>query len=409
MTVVVKTYRFDLPPPSFNESNYAKGHWPIIHTTAADLIDYPDLHEMLGLEMIISDRIYDGDEIHFNAKYYNHETGFLIFESDQFVPDPGDSGHSYWNSYRIASWIGSCHWEVSGPMVIDIVFTLTSNKWPTVTTPFQMTVTDSTPAETHTLIVHTIPTYCRVQVGDYWDANSGSDGTVGIPNVPEGFHSITVSKGGLDPQTVNINITEDREITINISAAPDFWTDPIGWIQFFVIVTMENLLGWTGGSFINLLHQVKSFFENSWIQISDFFSDVSQGVKDALGSTLTNIQDWLDNTFNNIGEWWDSTASGIGEWWNSTTEAVGDWWTSVSGEIGDWWTGSIGDLNEVIGGAVEGFVIWGEDLLTDIWDGIQQWVIDLITGLIESFTAGFDQGIEDQKTEREDEDRIGGR
>ncbi|GAH10542.1 unnamed protein product, partial [marine sediment metagenome] len=71
MTVVIKSYRFDLPPPAFTESNYSKGHWDIIHTDEADLIDYPDLHELLGIEFIISDRIYDGDNINFLAIYIN--------------------------------------------------------------------------------------------------------------------------------------------------------------------------------------------------------------------------------------------------------------------------------------------------------------------------------------------------
>lgn len=400
MTVVIKSYRFDLPPPAFSETNYNKGHWPIIHTLEADLIDYPDLHEMLGVEMIISDRIYDGDDITFLAVYTNTDTNQHIFTSSQSVPDPGDSGYNYWNSYRIASWIGSCHWEISGPMNINISVLIRKGGYPIGSASFNMVVTDSTPAETYSLIVHTIPNYCRVQVGDFWDTNSGSDGTVGIPNVPEGYHNVTVSKSGLDPKTVNVNIREDTEITVNISEAPDFWRDPVGWIQYFVIITMENLLGWMGGSFINLLHQVKSFFDNSWVQIAAFFADVSQGVKDALGDTLTGIQSWLDESVNNIGEWWDNKTAEIGEWWNSTTQDMGEWWEGVSGEIGDWWTGSIEDLNEVIGNATEGFIEWVGDGFSDIVEGTQNWIVDLVTGLIESFNAGFDQGIEDQKNER---------
>jgi len=265
------------------------------------------------------------------------------------------------------------------------------------------------PPELYTLIVNTIPTNCRVQVNDYWDTNSGDDGTVGIPGLIEGSYNVTISRDEFETRTAVINIPETLEITANITTPPEFWLNPLEYIQYFVITTMDTLLEWEGGTFIEFLNTVKDFFDNSWSGISAFFSDVSQGVKDALGSTLTNIQDWLDNTFNNVGEWWDSTVSGIGEWWNSTTGEVGDWWTSLTGDIGDWWTGFWDDPVGVIQGAVEGVVNFGADQLLIIWEGIQGWVIDLITGLIESFTAGFDQGIEDQKNEREGEDWIGGK
>jgi len=256
------------------------------------------------------------------------------------------------------------------------------------------------PPETYTLTVKTIPTYCHVEVDDRWVTNSGDDAIAVFPNLAEGNHTIVVSKSGLDPRTVTIDLIEEREITVNISDAPDFWKDPIAWIQYFVITTFDTMLQWQGGTFVSLLHNIKEFFDNSWSSISTFFADVPGNVQAAMSGTITGIQSWLDGTFNNIGEWWDSTASGIGEWWNSTTQEMGEWWTSVSGDIGNWWTGSWEDISAAISTATEGFLSWGEDLLTDIWEGIQDWVVDLITGLIESFNSGFDQGIEDQKTER---------
>lgn len=65
MTVDIRSYRFDLPPPAFAESNYTKGHWPIIYTLKADLKDYPDQHEVIGVEAKIEERIYDGDNYNF--------------------------------------------------------------------------------------------------------------------------------------------------------------------------------------------------------------------------------------------------------------------------------------------------------------------------------------------------------
>jgi len=292
----------------------------------------------------------------------------------------------------------------------------TSKKYQTVT----VAEPEPPPPETFTLTFNTTPGNCLVAVAGHGSYTSSTSGVATFYNLYTGIYSYTVTKEGYTTATGAITLTEDDLVIVLITEipdeppppppeAPDFWDSPEDWIKYFVITTLENMLGWTGSSFIGLLHQVKSFFDNSWTQIAAFFSDVSQGVKDALGSTLTGIQDWLDSSFNNIGEWWDSTTSDIGEWWNSTTEDVGNWWTSVSGDIGDWWTGSIEDFNAAISNATEGFLIWGEGLLTDIWEGIQGWVIDLITGLIESFNAGFDQGIEDQKNEREGEDWIGGK
>jgi len=137
-----KSYRFSVPSPEFADTNDAKFTWPIIFTDTADLVDYPDRYEMLGLETFVDTRIYDGDNICCNAKYTNHDTGEVIFTSNYIIPDP-PSGYEYWNWYRIRSWIGHCSWEISGPMTVDIDYTLTSNKWPTVSRTVQMTVIDS--------------------------------------------------------------------------------------------------------------------------------------------------------------------------------------------------------------------------------------------------------------------------
>lgn len=69
-----------------------------------------------------------------------------IFRSIQTVPDPGDSGYTYWNRYRIVSWIG--HWisEISGPMNIRINVLVRKSMTPLTggVEQFTMEVTDTT-------------------------------------------------------------------------------------------------------------------------------------------------------------------------------------------------------------------------------------------------------------------------
>ena len=77
---------------------------------------------------------------------------------------------------------------------------------------------------TYTLIVNTIPINCHVEVDNRWVTNSGDDGKSVFPGLTAGSHSVEVSKSGLTTRTVDVDLTEDTEITINISDAPDFWT-----------------------------------------------------------------------------------------------------------------------------------------------------------------------------------------
>jgi hypothetical protein len=199
-------------------------------------------------------------------------------------------------------------------------------------------------------------------------------------------------------------IESDAAICQPVGECPDFWVDPVGAVVCWILAAFEAAIGLVAGGFYVLLLNVSSFLTNFAAIISDFFSDLVGNIQAAMAPIILGITSWLDTAFNNIGEWWDSIVLGIGEWWNSTTEEVGNWWTSLTGDLGEWWTSFWEDPIGVIQSYVGSVIDFTEAVLLEIWEGIQGWVVDLITDLIASFNAGFDQGIEDQKNLRNEEE-----
>jgi len=141
MAYTVTPYVFTPPGPSFDLTLHEKAIWSKIWVSTTNLDDYPDRHEVLGLEFYIDHRMYEGHGTHWNAKYYNIATNKLLFESDFDIPEPSTKGYTYWTWYRIFSWIGHCSWEINEPMNIRVDVIITSNIMDTAYYEFTFTVT----------------------------------------------------------------------------------------------------------------------------------------------------------------------------------------------------------------------------------------------------------------------------
>ena len=373
MTVVIKAYRFDLPPPAFTESNYNKGHWPILHETNVDLKDYPLLHECLGCEMIISDRIYDGDNISFVAIYTNEDTGEHIFTSTQSVPDPGDSGYNYWNSYRIASWIGHCHWEVSGPMHIRINVLVRKGVMPIGAKSFLMTVTE-------TVVEPPPPGDCP----DFWEDPLGWT----VCTITNGFSTFADWFGGV------------------------FW----GFIK--AITDWMNTFGANLAVFIrDPVTKIKDWMDGTWITIQDLGNQISTGISDwwqqgliDVGIMITNavsgVQNWIDESHANINAWWESVKTDWGTFWKDRIKGVEDWVNEFSTNVTNWYNSNIQPTIDAINTASDNarnWILGFPTLLSDWWEDriidIGIWIADAQSGL-SGFLDGFTGTIGDWWTDR---------
>ncbi len=116
MATKVFTYKFAVPGPAFSESNDSKFNWGNEPATAVDLKDYPEGHEVLGVEIFVDDRMFEGLNAAF--KFFNDDTGELLFEGSHTRPSPQSQNWEWWNWQRIRAWIGHVGHEIKGPMLI---------------------------------------------------------------------------------------------------------------------------------------------------------------------------------------------------------------------------------------------------------------------------------------------------
>ena len=353
MTVVIKSYRFDLPPPAFTESNYAKGHWDIIHTTDVDLKDYPDLHECLGCEMIISDRIYDGDHITFKAQYFNNDTGEHIFTSDQTVPDPGDSGYTYWNSYRIASWIGNCHWEVSGPMNIKITVTVKKGIHTIGANQFIMNVIETV-----------IPPPPQGECPDFWED-------------PIGWTLCTITNG------FSVFIEWFSTSFLGFIQSISDWMNTFGAnLAIFIRDPVTKIQTWMSGVFVSigeLTNQIATGISDWW----------KQGIID-VGVMITNATNsfniWIDDNFSGINAWWENIKTVWGTFWTDAITGLQLWAAEFTINVNNWYTANIQPIIDTINIATINAGAWIAGFPTFIAQWWNDRMIDIGVWLVEATT-----------------------
>lgn len=350
MTCVIKSYRFDLPSPAFTESNYDKGHWPIIHTLEADLAEYPNLHEVLGIEMIISDRIYDGENITFEAKYFNKDTGEHIFTSNQFVPDPSTEGYTYWNSYRICSWIGHCHWEIDGPMNIRIIVTVKKGVVP-------IGLEDITMVVTETIVQPPPPGPCP----DFWED-------------PIGWTLCTITNG------------------FSIFAE---WFGSSFWGFIISVTDWLNTFGSSLGAFIrDPATKIQDWMQGTWTTITEVTNSISTGIANWWTQEIINVgimisnategfSDWIDDRFTGINDWWADAQTVWGTFWDERIKGVEDWINEFSTNVSNWYNSNIQPTIDAISSGIDDAADWIKDfptLLSTWWNDriieVGVWIAD---------------------------------
>ena len=320
MAYTVTAFTFNPPGPGFSLTNHEKAIWPKTYGNTAKIEDYPDKHEMLGLEFYIDHKLYEGHGTHWNAKYYNNVTDQLIFESDFDIPNPSTGGWTYWNWYRIFSWIGHCSWEISGPMNIRVEVTITSNVWAKSTYKFLFTVTTDSPD----------PDACVWN----WDNIPGS-------------------------------------VMCYVFSAID---SLFGWTKG----SFEKLIGDVWDLVTNFFGDIYDFFTNiigdAWDDITKFFGDIADFVTDAFGDFV----DWILDVGGDIAGFVGDQISGALDWVTDQFTDFTDWLGEIGGSVADYIGGAIGDFvdwsQDQLGGIWEGVsgfftdAIWG--FVDAFWNGV---------------------------------------
>jgi len=316
MAYTVSAYIFDPPGPSFDLTKHERAIWPKTYGYTANLDDYPVRHEVLGLEFYIDHRLYEGHGTHWNAKYYNSETNRLLFESDFDIPEPSTGGWTYWNKYRIFSWIGHCSWEINEPMKIRVDVTVTSNIKPTARYEFPFTVTSELPGPEE------CPSFWVDPVGAVicWVA-SGLEGLLGW------------TQGSL--LTMLGNVWDF--FTNSVGAIYDFFADVVGSIVDIVKDNIGSVFDWVTDQFTGFV---------DWL--ADIGGDIAGFVTDKISGALDFLTDKIGAFFDWVGELGGSVADYIGG-------AIGDFVDWSSDQLGSIWDGVTSFFMDAISGFIDAF------------------------------------------------------
>lgn len=394
MAYTVTPYRFTPPGPSFELTNTEKAAWSKIWESTANLDDYPDRHEVIGLKFYIDHKMYDGHGTHWNAKYYNRATNKLLFESDHDIPDPSTAGWTYWNWYRLFSWIGHCDWEIDSPMEIQVNVNITSNIMPPASYLFYFTVTTS---KVHTLTVIPQPGICRVELLDknghvVFNELIPPYSSAVIKDLPEMLYTLKVSQNGYNDHIKVFTLTEDTTFRITLTAST-VWD----WIVGFVIDGIEGLLGIQKGTLITMLGNVWEIMTNFFGAIYDFFSDVIGSIVDVVKDNIGSVFDWVTDQFTGFVDWLADIGGDLAGFISDSVAASVDFLTDKLSDFFDWVKDLPGSIADYIVDVVSGFADWSQDQLGSIWEGIQTWFAGAISGFVEAFFGGVNTGIEQAK------------
>lgn len=316
MAYTVTAYVFEPPGPSFDLTKHERAIWPKIWVYTANLDDYPDRHEVLGLEFYIDHKLYEGHGTHWNAKYYNSATNRLLFESDFDIPEPSTKGYKYWNWYRIYSWIGHCSWEINEPMNIRVDVTVTSNIEPTARYEFPFTVTTETPEPDACVwdwgnIPGSVMCYVFAAIDALFGWQHGTFQTL-IGNVWDFFAN-------------------------SIGAIYDFFADVVGSVVDIIKDNVGSIFDWLSTAFFDFI---------DWIV--EIGGDIAGFVTDKIGGALDFLTDKLSDFFDWIKDLPGSIADYIGG-------AIGDFVDWSSDQLGSIWDGVEKFFTEAISGFVEAF------------------------------------------------------
>ena len=88
MGVNIYSYAMVAPGPTFNQSDQEKFNWPVMSAAQVDLEDYPESHEVLGAEVYIDTRLYNGHDVVIYVDFFNDDTDELLFSDTYYIPQP---------------------------------------------------------------------------------------------------------------------------------------------------------------------------------------------------------------------------------------------------------------------------------------------------------------------------------
>lgn len=267
------------------------------------------------------------------------------------------------------------------------------------------------PGDTYRMRFNTTPGSCLITLIGITSATSSSTGFMLFENVPAGTIEWTVEKEGYKTLLGTTILDSSKIVTAILEEeptppppppveCPNFWTDPAGAVLCWILTSIEATLGFVSGGFMQMLADVKTFFEDSWAQIADFFMDVTGAIVEIVKNSIGDIIDWLSDNLIGFAVWISTITADALENLKTFLGDIGDFVATKFTDFVSWLIELTGSIADYISGAIGDFVDWTSEQLGSIWEGIQDWVMDMITGLIDSFQHGFDQGIEDQKNKR---------
>lgn len=118
------TYMFEPPGPTFSDSDNTKLNWSEM-SGIPDLDDFPLNHEVLGDIAYFTGPFTNTEPINYEVKFYNDNTGKLLYSRSYQIPTPASQGWEWWNWVKVKSWIGHASWEIDRPMKVRIEIRVT--------------------------------------------------------------------------------------------------------------------------------------------------------------------------------------------------------------------------------------------------------------------------------------------
>lgn len=364
MAVNFYTYRFKEPGPTINLTDAEKVAYPIIEADLAVLDDYPLDNEMLGVEVYIDTRLYNGHNTKINVQFYNDATGENLYGTTATLKDPGPSGYSYWVYYRYRFWIAHFAEEINKPMRVRINLTLTSNTLGAIRKEFFIDVISMAPEAR--------------ECPDFW--------TDPVNAVLCWIVSTVESLLGVFAGSI-------QTLLSSISA---FLNDYVPQIVDFFSDLPGNIMDAIGG----IIPTLQDWWDDITSVIGKWYDDNLKDTIDGLGDAVSGVGDWIDSRFSDIGDWWESVRDTVGSWLSDQWTNVTDFWNDVTGKIGDWWEDTKADIWEGLQDTVGGIADYIGETVGDLWESIENYVGDVIEATFDSFFKGVQTGVDKEKRKR---------
>ena len=118
MGVSITQFRFQKPGIHYQKSDQEKVDYPKQSAVSVDLKDYPEGNEIIGCHFSIQERLYNGHNVRVAVEFYDDDTGDLLWKGSANIPQPSDSGYSWWSYYNYYFWIGHLQWEIRKAMTV---------------------------------------------------------------------------------------------------------------------------------------------------------------------------------------------------------------------------------------------------------------------------------------------------